>query len=130
MEMPRVGADWGGFYTLVDASFGAGETEVAKSLAEWYLNDASYHKNSDWYAATHVACLLAILDRDDEALKKLESIRQSPRLAWAPVLKDSACFQGYADEPVYRETVRYFDERRAALRERLPATLAEFGVIL
>ena len=130
MEMPRRGDDWNGFYTLVNALMGAGETEMARGLAKWYLNDTTYHQNSDWYTATHIACFLALLGRDDEALKKLESIRQSPSLAWAPVLKDAPCFQGYADEPVYLETVRYFDERRAALRERLPATLAAFGVNL
>jgi hypothetical protein len=46
------------------------------------------------------------------------------------VLKDAVCFQRYADEPVYQETLRRLDARRAGLRERLPATLAAFGVSL
>jgi tetratricopeptide (TPR) repeat protein len=130
MEMPRMGADWDGFFALVNASMGAGEAEVAKGLAEWFVNDDSHHQNPDWYVDTHMACLLAILDRDDEALKKLEFVRQSPRLAWASVLKDSLCFQRLADAPEYRLTVQSFDARRAALRERLPSTLARFGVKL
>jgi TolB-like protein/tetratricopeptide (TPR) repeat protein len=130
MEMPRMGADWDGFFALVNASMGAGETEVAKGLAEWFVNDDTHHQNSDWYVDTHMACLLAVLGRDDEALEKLEFVRQSPRLAWAPVLKDSPCFQRFTDTPEYRLTVQHFDQRRAALRERLPSTLTGFGVKL
>ena len=40
------------------------------------------------------------------------------------------CFKRYADEPVYQAVVEHFNARRAALRERLPLTLAEFGVSL
>jgi hypothetical protein len=71
-----------------------------------------------------------VLGRDNEALQKLEQIRQSARLPWDPVLKDSACFQDYMDGPVYQETLQHFDERRAAIRKQLPATLAAFGVSL
>lgn len=130
MEMPRMGADWDGFFTLVNASLGAGETEVAKGLAEWFVSDDTHHQNPDWYVDTHMACLLAILDRDDEALELLEEVRHSPRLAWVPVLKDSLCFQRFKEEPEYILTLQAFEERRAALRERLPATLATFGVEL
>jgi TolB-like protein/tetratricopeptide (TPR) repeat protein len=130
MKMPRMGADWDGFFSLVTASMGAGETEVANGLAEWFVNDDSHHQNPDWYVDTYMACLLAVLDRDDEALKILEFVRQSPRLAWAPVLKDSLCFKRFADAPEYKLTVQNFDARRAALRERLPSTLARFGVKL
>ena len=37
-------------------------------------------------------------------------------------------FDRFDDDPVYQATVRLFEDRRAMLRERLPATLAEFGV--
>jgi len=38
--------------------------------------------------------------------------------------------QRYVEEPVYIDILDHFDERRHMLRERLPATLAEFGVEL
>jgi hypothetical protein len=60
----------------------------------------------------------------------LRRAQKSPRLAWDPWLKDFPCFARFADDPVYQATIRHFDERRAQLRERLPATLAEFGVEL
>ena len=130
MEMPRMGADWDGFFTLINASLGTGEIEVAKGLSEWFVNDDSHHQNPDWYVDTYMACSLAVIDRDDEALKKLELVRHSPRLAWVPVLKDSLCFQRFVDAPEYRLTMESFDTRREALRERLPSTLAAFGVKL
>ncbi len=130
MTNARSGADWEGFFTLINASLGAGEDEVAQGLAQWWMDDPTHLVNTDWWPATYTACALAVLGRDHEALQKLEQARQSSRLPWDPVLKDSLCFQAYADEPRYQETVRHFDARRAALRERLPATLAEFGVTL
>jgi tetratricopeptide (TPR) repeat protein len=130
MGNARMGSDWEGFFTLINASLGAGENEVALGLAQWWMDDDTHLVNADWWTATYTACALAVLGRDNEALQKLEQIRQSARLPWDPVLKDSACFQDYMDEPVYQETLQHFDERRAAIRKQLPATLAAFGVSL
>lgn len=130
MDNARMGSDWEGFFILINASLGAGENEVALGLAQWWMDDDTHLVNTDWWTATYTACALAVLGRDPEALQKLEQIRQSPRLPWDPVLKDSLCFQGYVNEPVYQETLRQFDARRTELRERLPATLVEFGVSL
>ena len=49
---------------------------------------------------------------------------------WEPQLQDSYCLKQLSDELIYQDVVRNQAERRAALRERLPATLAEFGVKL
>ncbi|MFC1776952.1 tetratricopeptide repeat protein [Pseudomonadota bacterium] len=130
MEMPRMSADWDGFIALINASMGAGETEVAKGLAAWFVNDDSHHQNPDWYADTYIACAMATIEQDKEALQKLKYIRQSPRLAWPSVLKDSLCFKRFASEPIFQETLQQFDARRASLRKRLPVTLEEFGVEL
>jgi hypothetical protein len=130
MEMPRTGADYEGFFTLVNAVHGAGDYELAGNLANWYLDEPNHHENPDWFVETYWGCLLSLLGRDAEALQKLELTRRSPRLAPRPVLQDMPCFDRIADEPVYRATVEHFDERRAELRRRLPVTLAEFGVEL
>jgi serine/threonine-protein kinase len=128
MEMPRMGADYEGFFTLVNAAQGAGDRDLAAELASWYLDLPAHHENSDWFVEINMACMLSLLGRDAEAMQKLELARRSPRLAARPTLEDSPCFERYADEPVYRATVEHFAARRAALRARLPATLAEFDV--
>ena len=130
MKMPRMGADYEGYFTLANAVHGAGDRGLAADLANWYLDQPIHHDNSDWFVEIYMACMLAILGRDPEALNKLELGRRSPRLPPRPVLEDTPCFERYADEPVYRATLEQFEARRAALRERLPLTLSEFGVSL
>jgi hypothetical protein len=46
------------------------------------------------------------------------------------MLKDQHCFKRFADDPAYLAVVKHFDDRRAMLRERLPETLAHYGVSL
>jgi len=130
MEMPRMGADWEGFFTLINAVNGAGDTDLAASLAGWWLDEPRHHENVDWFVEVQRACVLGLLGRDVEAMQKLAESRRSPRLPVQPVLMDSPCFQRFQEAPEYRATVEFFDSRRAALREQLPQTLAEFGVSL
>ena len=68
--------------------------------------------------------------RYDDALQLLVRVKESPRLLWDPIIRDSYCFQQFVDEPTYQDILRDQEERRAALRKRLPATLAELGVSL
>ena len=130
MIFPRTDLEWKGYFALVNATFGLGEFETAQGLAAWYFNDPTHHDNPDWWIETHLACSLAVLGRDAEALDKLEQTLRSPRLAPVYALEDSLCFKKYADEPRYRAVVEHFRERRAELRRQLPATLVEFGVSL
>jgi TolB-like protein/tetratricopeptide (TPR) repeat protein len=129
-ELPRSGADWQGFFTLVNALYGFGDVEAARGYADWWVNEPRHHENPDWFVETQMACMLILLGREAEALSKIELARRSPRLATPAILEDSTCFRDYADHPVYRATVEHFEERRAALRAHLPDTLAEFGVSL
>jgi len=128
LTLPRMGADWEGFSALLNALVGAGDNEAAQGLADWFVDKPNHHDNADWVVESMMACYLAVLERDTEALAKLELMKRSPRLPQASILNDSPCLKKYADEPVYREVVEFFEARREALRERLPATLKEFGV--
>lgn len=129
LEEMRFSADMEGFLTLMNAAYGAGDIDVARELAMFWTN-RDHPVNIDWWQDANKACVLSVRGLHTEALKPLVRMRNSPRLPWDPVLKDSICFQGYADQPAYRETIRHFEARRAELRERLPVTLAEFGVSL
>ena len=129
MEENKQGSDLEAFMTLVNAIDGAGETERARSLSEWF--DTRHHSvGSDWWVHTYRACALAVLGRDAEALQRLERTRVSPRLPWNSVFGDLPCFQRYAEEPGYQALLSHIESRRAELRARLPATLAEHGVAL
>jgi TolB-like protein/Tfp pilus assembly protein PilF len=125
----RSAADIEGFYALVNALAGAGQIGLAQELALFRVNEP-WITTPDWWNKTYGACGLAILERDEAALRGLDSVRDSPRLPWLPVIRDSYCFQRYAESDVYRSLLQHVEEKQLAARERLPATLAEFGVSL
>jgi hypothetical protein len=119
-----------GFFTLVNAVHGNGDSELAASLAGWWLDEPRHHQNDDWFVEVYMACMHGLLGRDREAMQKLVQAQRSPRLPVRADLEDSPCFQRFRDAPDYRATLEHFEARRAGLRERLPRTLAEFGVKL
>jgi TolB-like protein len=117
------------FYTLINALAGIGEaetSELARSLAQW-SQDGPWWGALAWLGLMR-GCNLAVLQRRQEALDQLQRITQDSKLARTPALHDLRCWRDYQQDPTYQSVVRDQDERRAALRERLPATLAEFGV--
>ena len=129
MNGMRASSDFDGFMTLVNALQAAGESELAHELATWARKKG--HTNPrDWWVTIQKACTSAVLNLDEHALQMLEKVRESPRLPWDPTIRDSVCFQRYIDEPIYQETLRQLDQRRATLLQRLPATLAAQGVTL
>ena len=71
-----------------------------------------------------------LLDEPQRALEVLPLIKDSPRLRPDPYMRDYHCWRELEDDPVYLDVVKDQDDRRAALRERLPATLTELGVRL
>jgi len=124
-------ADVEAFITLINALDGAGtdETvELATSLAQYYEN-GPWWGDIGWLAL-YRGCDLAILDRYDESLQLLVRVKESRRLLLMPVIRDSYCFRGFVDEPAYQDILRDQERRRQRLRERLPVTLAKFGVQL
>ncbi len=119
------------FFTLVNALDGAGQaetTELAHSLAAW--NDQGPWWGDIYWVSIYRSCNLAILQRHEKVLQLLLQVKESRRLHWGPLVHDSHCLKQYQQEPAYQDILRDLDERQAALRERLPATLAEFGVKL
>ena len=119
-----------GFAVLLDAAYGSGEIDRARELAEWSLATHYESDSSYWWIALGHACKHAILGNDDEVDRLFQRALDSNLLAWEPMLKDQQCFKRFADDPAYLAVVKHFDDRRAMLRERLPATLAQYGVSL
>ena len=118
-------------FTLMNSLKGAGTpetTELALTLAEW--NDQAGWWGDIYWVSVHRACVLATLGRKEEALKQLVQVKESRFLHWGPLVRDSYCYRQYREEPDYQDVLRFLEQRQADQRERLPATLAEFGVEL
>jgi tetratricopeptide (TPR) repeat protein len=118
-----------GFSALANALYGAGETELAREMAQFTVDYGS-HETYYWWINVPDACDFLILGRDDEAREALERAAKGLVMPWDPILKDAPCFDRFEDDPVYRATIQHYENLRAMLRERLPETLAEFGVEL
>jgi hypothetical protein len=125
----RTGAEWDGFIALMNAHYGSGNIQMAREMAQFSL-DYGDVTDLDWWWNLNVVCEQAILGQDDQARDRLKMLQNGTHLPWDPILKDSPCFDRFQGDPTYQATVRHYDERRAILRERLPDTLAEFGVKL
>jgi len=122
--------EFDGFQALVDAAYASGEIEWAKELVEWNMDRYYNAETTDWWVALGVACGAAIIGNDERVREYLGRAQKGKNLVWEPMLKDAQCFKKYANDPQFQAVVRHFDELRADLRERLPATLAEHGVSL
>lgn len=119
-----------GFDVLVNAAYGSGDVDTARELAQWEQNTHYETDFTYWWIALGNACTNAILGKDDEVDRRLQHALAGNNLAWEPMLKDQYCFKRFADDPAYLAVVKHFDDRRALLRQRLPTTLAQYGVSL
>lgn len=105
-----------------------GRTQEARELARWFVYDLGTTESVDWWVSTMDACIWSILGEDREALRALERMQQGRRLPWAPYLHDLRCLDRFRDTPAFTATIEHFENLRADLRSRLPATLDEIGV--
>ena len=126
---PRASTDLEGFITLMNAAFGAGEMEVARGLANFWVTKP-HPVNQDWWQDVNWACAKMIEGNRIEALDRFSQVRRSARLPVRPILLDSPCLKTLSGEPVYQVILELVEAKRSALRGRLPATLAEFEVEL
>jgi tetratricopeptide (TPR) repeat protein len=119
--------------SYVDAlqSLGGNESRIDQIAKERIATDlkavAAGHAKS-WWVNVLNACTRAQLGDYPEALALLERAVDAQGLIWSPLLQDSPCFKRVATEPRYKAAIDHLEERREQLRERLPATLKEYGV--
>ena len=114
----------------MNAALGSGEIERAQELARWWLTALYHADTTEWWQALGAACLHSVLGEDDQVYYRFQRAREGKHLVWRPMLEDAQCFKRFADDPAYRAVIEHFEDRRAMLRQRLPATLAQHGVSL
>jgi hypothetical protein len=124
----RAQVEWDSLIALINSLYGYGDIEAAREMARFGLDFGIMEATYDWWWLVSDACMASVLAQDDKTRELLQQTLKGKRLPWDPVLQDYPCFDRFSDDPVYQAVVRHFDELRAELRERLPATLEEFGV--
>jgi len=126
----RGSEDFGAFYALVDAAHAAGNVAEARDLAQRHLESHYGGESSDWWVSLNLACLNAIVGDDSAVYERLQMLLDNNHLAWPPAVRDAACFTRFQEDPAYLAVVDHYEGRREMLRERLPETLARYGVSL
>jgi tetratricopeptide (TPR) repeat protein len=110
-----------------------GDKERADALANYELKRnykfGAVIGESSRMSHLTVACYLAVLGKDEEALTWLENLNHLEGTIWPPWLKDQACFQKFAGEPRYQAVVTELEDRLAVIRQRLPKTLERQGLV-
>ena len=130
-DHPRSISEIEAFMTLTNALIATDlpdANEIGRALAQWN-EDVNWWGDIGWQAL-YRSCNRGVLGLHEAALELLPRLKESARLAPMPILQDSWCFTQYAENPVYLDVLHDQQERRARIREKLPTTLAEFGVEL
>jgi hypothetical protein len=119
-------------HTYYSALNAAGREAEARSLAqwqnEWARSGPGVVDAHGWAPYLFDACALMVLGERNAGLDMLEAISRMTNIAHLPWLQDLACFAGLQEEPRYRAVVASVEERIAAIRARLPDTLARHGL--
>lgn len=125
----RVTADVEGYFTFMNALYGDGQTDSARTLAEGSI-DSDLGEALNWWYNFHRSCGLSILGREDEAIDILSRLETSAQLPWEAFLRDAVCMKLLDDRPEYQRLLAHIESRKHELRQQLPATLEKFGVSL
>jgi TolB-like protein/Tfp pilus assembly protein PilF len=117
------------FMVLANALYALGRSDELATLFPSIVGQDTYTGDTaDWFVALGVGCGAAIVGDDAEVYRRFKRALEGKHLPWDPMLKDRECFKRFANDPAYLAVVDHFDGLRKMLRERLPDTLAEYGI--
>ncbi|MEQ9451275.1 MAG: winged helix-turn-helix domain-containing protein [Pseudomonadales bacterium] len=118
--------------TYASALAEIGEISRARQAAGWHRHKMQTARDTragdSWWPNLYQACALMVLGQEAQALARLSALSRSHALAWEPLLRDAVCFRSLESSPAYQAVVNEQLARKAALREKLPVTLAEYGL--
>lgn len=114
--------------SLAGALKAHGEVEHAYDLASWFrpylVTILATGAENAWWPHLYIACVDSILGDEAAALASLKRMQDTHGMPWYPLLADAPCFRDLAESPVYSETLRSVENKKADLRARLPETLS------
>jgi TolB-like protein/DNA-binding winged helix-turn-helix (wHTH) protein/tetratricopeptide (TPR) repeat protein len=114
--------------SLAGALKASGNVERAREFAGWFrpylITMLETGAENAWWPHLYLACVDSILDDQTGALERLERLQHTHGMPWYPLLVDAPCFRELSESSVYQAALRSVEEKQAALRLRLPDTLA------
>ncbi|MDX1571352.1 MAG: protein kinase [Xanthomonadales bacterium] len=125
------GNQYTGLINYADALNRLGQVKAARQHAQWLEEIMVQWIETDFNSAFPLllsACANSILGRTDAALDRIARMLDTHDFPQMPVFRDSPCFEPFQNMSEYRAVLDSVAQRRAALRERLPATLEAYGV--
>lgn len=131
MVRPEMRSMWDleAVYTWVDANAELGNLSVIQDTVHW-IENYEHTQSANWWRAVYYACMKAAIGDDVVVFAELNLLSNSPRLPFLYLVRDARCFQRLHGDLRYEAVLDNIEMRQAMLRDRLPATLAEFGVSL
>lgn len=116
------------FVTWADAMGAVGRVDETVEKAHFFQHDFRHTTSTNWWRRYIGAALHCVLDENEQALTYVDEIRDSPRLPFLYLVRDTHCLQKYIDNPRYVAAIKDIEDRQRELREQLPETLARFSV--
>ncbi len=124
--------DLAALYVWIDAMYATGQVEAAgetvEHLSQQYTVTGPAGVN--WWRVFHGSCLNSILGNDEIALQGLELISESIQMPFLYLVRDAHCVQKFKGQPRFAAVIADIESRQQETRQRLPKTLARFGVDL
>ena len=124
--------DLAAVYIWIDAMYAEGRIEEARETIEHLSNKytPSHQATVNWWRMFHGACLISLQGFDEAALESIEKISGSLQLPFLYLVRDARCMKKFRDNTRFVTAIEAIEARQREIRERVPATLARFGVEL
>ena len=116
--------------TWADAMNAVGRGEESEAILRFFLYEYVHTTSPNWWPKFYGACQKSLLGLYEEALEDVEMISASPRLPFLYLIRDARCMQKFRDNARFAAVVDNIEARQREIRSQLPATLAQFGVVL
>ncbi len=129
-EAFRRGSGVGGLIDMAAAYIDTGNREEGLRLANWQQQYYEQLRRNGGSDLSDEAAVMAVLGRKDEAFALLRTEATYKGIWWEGVLYDRPAYRNLLGDPRLQEIESISRAHWAEVRERLPKTLAQFGLTM